>query len=102
MQTTKIDILKEEKLADGSQSCMLTFESRNAMQEAAQALISGHYMDKQQVKLRISMTKPAEKNALTRETSLVVKSLDLRCSEQDLISHIGFIFRANLDYRTEM
>lgn len=54
------------------------------------------------MKLRISLSKPAEKSAHTRDTSLVIKSMDLRVSEQDLIAHIGFIFRSNFDYRAEM
>ena len=45
---TKIELIDKEKeqLTDGYQSCLLTFESRNALQEAAQELISGHYVDK--------------------------------------------------------
>lgn len=98
----KIEVLEDEKLKNGTQTCLLTFESRNALEEAAQVLISGHQVDKREIKLRIGMKKLAEKSAHTRDTSLVIKSMDLRCSEQDLISHIGYIFRSNFDYRREM
>ena len=89
-----------EPLPDGSRSCYLTFDSRSSLEEAASQLISGYVMDKRELRLRIQVT--PDKAAFTCETSLMVRQLDYRVTEQELISEIGSILNANRVYRGQI
>merc|ERR1719265_1851399 len=77
-------VMVAESSPDGSQSCLLTFESRSSLEEAANQLIIGHKFEKQELRLRIQVA-PQDKAAYTRETSLMVRQLDLRVTEEELI-----------------
>ena len=93
--------LVAEPLHDGSRSVFLTFESRASLEEAAQKLFKNERIGKRELRIRVQLGLD-DSHIFSRETSFVVKNLDLRVNEADIMATLDNIMKANRVYRQQM